>query len=749
MKRLFLVRTALPVFLLSIFHSAYSQTIATIAGTGQLGYSGDDGVATNAKLNHPWGMAVDRFGNVYFADYLNSRVRKINRATGTISTIAGTGVNGFNGDDIDARKAQLNAPMAVALDGADNIYIADDGNYRVRKINAANGKISTVAGTGVHGYSGDGGLAANAQLGDPWHLSFDTDNNLYITDYSNNRIRKVSATTGIITTVAGNGSRDYYGDGGAATDAALNLPVATAIDDDGNLYIADCNNNSIRKVSVATGTITTVAGNGTYGPASDNIPAISSTLAYPGGVAVDDSCNIYIADTDNGRVRKVNASNGLISTIAGNGQNGDSNMATNVLLNGPQSILLYSGNLFVADTYNGLVRKINNVYKEIPLKFVSVTGYLKEKQVQLQWEMNRKSSNYAYYVQYSTDQEQWTTVHGSVISGRQITDSISKSAFQTSLDQPDEPDNYYRIIAFNASHDTLFSEAQKISVALPVTFSSFVSAERNGQIELKWQMTDKGRNSRYFVVQYSTDQADWSDITTLQSKDSTGENSYISLMDKPSEVTNFYRIKSVTRYNDTIYSEVQRIDLVFPVSFITYTAKRTDPKIFLQWQIDDKGGINRYFDIQYSRDRTNWSVLKTVPAKDSLARNTYLNWVEQPSIKNNYYRVVSVNQYNDSVYSEVRTIVMPVQNNNDDSANSGFNLVVSIYPNPVTNKYFTLDMGQPVTAPINYSIVDLIGRTMQTGIITKQKQMIQVDHLSSGVYILSLNNGRTMKIIKR
>jgi sugar lactone lactonase YvrE len=275
--------------------------ISTLAGNGTAGFSGDGGPATAAKLNRPTGVAVYSAGNIYIADTGNHRIRKITLAK-VISTIAGNGTQGFSGDGGPASDAQLNNPSGVAVDSTGNIYIADTSNDRIRKITVS-GVISTVAGNGNRGYSGDGGPATAAQLSNPSGVAVDFADNLYIADTSNNRIRKVTAA-GMISTVAGNGAYGFSGDAGPATAAQLSNPSGVAVDAAGNLFIADQLSNSIRKVTIA-GIISTVAGNGTAGFAGDGGPATAARLSRPTGVAVDSAGNLYIADTYNFRIRRV------------------------------------------------------------------------------------------------------------------------------------------------------------------------------------------------------------------------------------------------------------------------------------------------------------------------------------------------------------------------------------------------------------------------------------------------------------
>ena len=270
--------------------------IDTVAGIGIFGFSGDNGPATSAQLNYPGGVAVDSAGNLYIADTGNHRIRKV--SGGVIATVAGNGTLGFSGDNGPATSAQLNYPGGVAVDSAGNLYIADSYNFRIRKV--SNGAITTVAGNGAPGFGGgDNGPATSAPLSRPSGIAVDSAGNLYIAEFNSGRIRKV--TNGAITTVAGSGTPGFSGDRGSATSAQLNGPEGVAVDSAGNLYIADFGNNRIRKVS--NGVITTVAGTGTPGFSGDNGPATSAQLAYPAGVASDSAGNLYVADTSNNRIR--------------------------------------------------------------------------------------------------------------------------------------------------------------------------------------------------------------------------------------------------------------------------------------------------------------------------------------------------------------------------------------------------------------------------------------------------------------
>ncbi len=343
---------------------ASAGNISTVAGTGAFGYGGDGAAATAARLNSHSGVAADGSGNLYIADSGNHRIRKVDASTGNISTVAGTGTAGYSGDGAAATSARLRSPRGVAVDGAGNLYIADYSNRRIRKVDASTGNISTVAGTGLLGYSGDGGAATSARLSNPYGVAVDGSGNLYIADTNNHRIRRVDAATGNISTVAGSGATGniggaYSGDGGAATSARLNAPIGVAVDGSGNLYIADRNNHRIRKVTASTGNISTVAGSGTQGSSGDGAAATAAQISRPRGVAVDGSGNLYIANQDNNSIRKVDASTSNISTVAGRATS-DGAAATAAQLNFPYDAAADgSGNLYIADAGSHSIRKVD------------------------------------------------------------------------------------------------------------------------------------------------------------------------------------------------------------------------------------------------------------------------------------------------------------------------------------------------------------------------------------------------------
>ncbi len=333
-----------------------AQNIYTYAGTGVSGYSGDGGLALNSKMD-PFKICVDGSGNVYIVDAAHHCVRKVN-ASGIISTFAGTGVSGFSGDGALATGAQLDGPSAVVSDLSGNIYISDQNNNRVRKVDAS-GVISTYVGNGSYGFGGDGGMANLALLKAPNGMAIDLSGNLYIADQVNNRIRKVNSA-GIISTFAGNGGSGFSGDGGLATNAPIVTPSGVATDATGNVYITDQGNNRIRLVNTS-GIISTFAGTSSSGFSGDGGPATSAQLFLPVEVAVDISGNVYVADFFNNRIRKINTL-GIISTMAGAstaGYSGDGGAASLAKLNAPQGIAIDpSSNIYIVDRNNYRIREI-------------------------------------------------------------------------------------------------------------------------------------------------------------------------------------------------------------------------------------------------------------------------------------------------------------------------------------------------------------------------------------------------------
>lgn len=323
---------------------AQQYTISTIAGTGTTGFAGDGGSATSAQLASPDRVIIDSSGKIYIADGVNWRIRQI--SGGTINTIAGSATSGYAGDGAAATKAELSDPTGIALDSSGNLYIADSTNNVIRMVSTG-GNISTFAGNNTSGFTGDGGLAVDAEMSNPTAVAVDSFGNVFICDAGNNVIRKVSSAN-IFTVV-----------GGAATELQLNQPDGIVFDSKGAMYIADTGNRRI--VKFVPGFISVIAGNGNLGDSGDGGPAVDAALGDPMGLAVDAAGNLFIADTFNSKIRKVTP-DGIISTVAGDGIQGyfgDKGVATKAGLYFPHDVTVdKSGNLYIADTGNNVIRML-------------------------------------------------------------------------------------------------------------------------------------------------------------------------------------------------------------------------------------------------------------------------------------------------------------------------------------------------------------------------------------------------------
>ena len=333
-------------------------TMTRYAGSGQSGFSGDGGPAANASFRVPAGLAFDSEGNLYIADRENHRVRKVD-PKGYISTFAGIGEAGFSGDEGPAVKARLNLPSGVVVDKKGNLYISDRSNDRIRVVDKK-GVIRTYAGSGVAGFQGDAGPALKAQLDKPFGIALDETKNLYIADRNNNRVRKVSPD-GIITTVAGDGGFFFMGDNGPAYRASVAAPTGVALDSKGNLYIADRNNNRVRVVD-RTGMIRTVVGTGQQDYNGDSEVARETNLYLPFGLTVDSNDNLLVIDRSHYRIRRIDPKSGQVETVAGNGVKlfaGDGGPATGATLSFPHGMSVdKKDNLIFSDKGHFRIRKI-------------------------------------------------------------------------------------------------------------------------------------------------------------------------------------------------------------------------------------------------------------------------------------------------------------------------------------------------------------------------------------------------------
>jgi sugar lactone lactonase YvrE len=340
--------------------------INTFAGGDIRGYSGDGGPVGSALLNSPENVYVSKKGDVYITDFGNHVIRKVDGKTGIISTIAGNGSVGFSGDGGPATQASLKYAFHTATDDLGNLYISDLDNNRIRRVEKSTGIIQTIAGTGVDGFNGDGKTALATDIYKPFGLAFDKEGNLLFSDQNGLCLRKMNMKTKIITTVAGNRNRGYGGDGGPATEAMFDLIWNVAVDNvHGDIYVSDINNVRIRKIDPSTGIITTAAGNGVYGNSGMGGLATNASFNQPVGVAVDKNGNLFIGDQLLSQVYVVDKKTGIINLIAGNGTNGfygDGGPAVLSILSWTNSLSVdQNGVLYISDVNNNRVRKITGL----------------------------------------------------------------------------------------------------------------------------------------------------------------------------------------------------------------------------------------------------------------------------------------------------------------------------------------------------------------------------------------------------
>jgi sugar lactone lactonase YvrE len=336
--------------------------ITTAVGTGEKGFAGDGGPAAKALLNGPFDICFDRAGNLYFSDTFNNRIRRVDAASGFITTVAGTGEKGFSGDGGPAVDAALNEPYGIAVDRAGNLYIADRLNRRVRRVDAGSGAITTLAGTGEAAYGGDGGPAARAGLAEPNGLALGPgETALYITDVADNRVRIVNMAARTIATFAGTGAAEHSGDGGKALAAGTFGARAVKVGADGTVYILERQGSSLRAVDPRTGTITTIAGTTARGYSGDGGPALAAVFDAPKEMAIDRDGSLLIVDTENHAVRRIGRGTGIVTNFAGGrqGPSGDGGPPEEAGLDRPHGAVVGpDGAIYIGDTNNHRIRKV-------------------------------------------------------------------------------------------------------------------------------------------------------------------------------------------------------------------------------------------------------------------------------------------------------------------------------------------------------------------------------------------------------
>jgi len=338
-----------------------AQTTVTLAGTGSPGFSGDGGPALQAEVNNPYGLVIGPDGALYVCEIGSHRVRRVDLKTKQISTVAGSGKKGYAGDGGPALSADLNEPYEVRFDRAGNMYFAEMQNHVVRRVDAHTRIITTIAGTGVAGFSGDGGPASRAMLRQPHSIAFDQQERLLICDIGNLRIRRVDLKTGVIETWAGTGEKKPTPDGSPITGTPLNGPRAITADPEGNLYLALREGNAIFKIDTRAGRIYHLAGTGETGYTGDGGPAKAARLSGPKGVSWSPDGSLYIADTESHTIRRIDLKSGIITTVVGTGQRGDGpdGDARHCRLARPHGIFVsLDGHVFISDSESHRIRTL-------------------------------------------------------------------------------------------------------------------------------------------------------------------------------------------------------------------------------------------------------------------------------------------------------------------------------------------------------------------------------------------------------
>ena len=338
-----------------------TQTIRTVVGTGEAGYTGDGGPAAAATLREPFMCSFDAAGNMFFCEARNHVVRRVDAGTGVVTTVAGTGEQGYTGDGGPATEATLYEPYSLEVDADGNIYIVDRLNAAVRRVDGATGVITTVAGTGEPGYSGDGGPGSQAQMREPNDCFLDGRGGLLIADIRDQRLRRLDLASGIIDTFAGNGEKVRGGDGMPASQASILGARAVCMDGHGNTYIAEREGNGVRMVT-AGGIMSTVAGAaGERGYTGDGGAALAATWGAPKAIRCDAANNVIVVDTENHAIRRIDANTGIVTTIAGGqlGGHGDGGPATDAGLDRPHGCgIAANGAIYIADSNNHRVRVV-------------------------------------------------------------------------------------------------------------------------------------------------------------------------------------------------------------------------------------------------------------------------------------------------------------------------------------------------------------------------------------------------------
>lgn len=703
------VTRTLPAFLFFFSQFCQAQVISTIAGTGTAGYNGDGIAATAAQLNIPHGVAVDVFGNIYIAEELNYRIRKIDISTGIISTVAGTGTAGYNGDGIAATAAQVNSALGLAFNANGDLIIADRYNNRIRKVDRTTGIISTIAGTGTAGYNGDGIAATAAQLYNPIAVAFDVNDNLLIADWTNNRVRKVDKVSGLISTIAGTGTAGYNGDGIVATSAQINNPFGIVFDNSGNIYFAEYFGQRIRKITISNGLISTIAGTGTGGYNGDGIAATTAQLSIPSFLAIDGAANIYIGDAGNNRVRKIDAATGLISTIAGTGTggyNGDGISATAAQVNNPFGVCFDKNcNLLIGDRSNSRVRKITGGFTAC-LRDVA-PGNKISCQVLPAITIDNSNNN------------SWVPVYDSVgnIAAEINANGNNLGTVNTSLytkTGPCREDINYRL--YLNRNITITPQNQpasgNVSVRLYLLKSELDS--------LRTAMNSQNQPSGVASI---------NEVDVFKNTDAcltVGGNTALPLTAVPASYKSDHYLQVSVSSFSSFYFANKILTAILPVRIKSFTGKHNGTEQQLRWEAVCNGDVS--FAVERSGDGIRYTTIGLVPATAADCSNPFYFTDKNILAGNNYYRL-RISQANRPVnYSEVLLL------NNQNALN------LLLLNNPATGDVLNLDVFTETAGPVTLLCTDLSGRTALHKNINllagNNRQAFVTGNLAKGIYFI-------------
>lgn len=711
MKRIIQIIWLPGLFLLLSLQWSSAQIITTIAGTGTGGYNGDGIPATTAWIYGPHGLTMDSTGNIYFAELAGCRIRKINIGTGLISTVAGTGTGGYNGDGIAATAAELYDPNGIVFDSNGDLIIADRGNHRIRKVTTATGMISTIAGTGTGGYNSDGILATSAQLNQPLEVSFDAGGNLYIGDWANHRIRMIDKSTGLISTVAGTGTGGYNSDGILATNAQLNYPIGVIFDPAGNFYIGDYFNQRIRKVNISTGIISTIAGTGVSGFNGDGIPATTAQLSQPGYIRFDDAGNMYIGDANNHRVRKIDAVTGLISTIAGTGvlgYNGDGINPTTAQLYWPICIYFDRNNcqLYIGDYGNQRVRKIAGGF----------TGCLpavaKGNQVSCQplpsITINNTNNNVFVPIYDSTGR-----IAAEINANGNNLGIVTTSLFTRT--GPCREDLSHRLyLNRNITITPQNQPSGNVTVKLYILKSELDS--------LRNCLNSQGQPSGVASI---------NEVDVFKNADSCASTGSITAYPlsatRGSYGTDYYLQVSISSFS-SFYFANKLLTYILPVTIRSFTGKVNGTDNRLIWQVNCNSPLS--FWIERSNDAIHFSSIGTVSTTVDNCNVPYTFTDLDPPAVNNYYRLRIIAPNGTITYTNIILL-----NKNNNALNA-----ISLLSNPVQGQMINLNIYSGADQTIRLLLTDAAGRILIDQPVSIQpgnnSYSLPIPSLPPGIYFL-------------